>query len=64
MNIVTLIRIEDGVKVQGFLDWDPMGSRMMNFYHYDEERQAWVSLPIGKFKPVPIVDDKSNVIGG
>lgn len=52
MNIVTMIRIEDGLEFQGFLDWDGM-TRQMNFYYWDEGKKGWLSDKLGKFKPVP-----------
>ena len=53
MNIVTLVRIEDGKRFQGFLDWDGM-ERNVNFYYYDNEKNGWSSDKLGKFKPIPL----------
>ena len=64
MNIITLVRIEDGRKFQGFLDWDAL-SRNMNFYYFDEDRNCWTSDKLGLFKPLPIENENtSKVIGG
>lgn len=66
MNIVTLIRIEDGKRFQGFLDWDGM-ERNVNFYYYDDEKNGWSSDKLGKFKPIPLnvqEEINANVIGG
>jgi hypothetical protein len=57
MNIVTLIRKSDGIRFQGFLDWDGM-SRQMNFYYYDEEKDGWTSDKLGNFKPIPLLSAK------
>ena len=64
MNIVTMVKISDGKKFQGFLDWDKM-SRKVNFYYYDTERKLWVSEDLTNFAPVPLKEPKSKkVIGG
>ena len=64
MNIVTLVRIEDGKKFQGFIDWDGM-ERNVNFYYYVDEKNGWCSDKLGKFKPIPLNEEiNSNVIGG
>lgn len=64
MNIVTLIRISDGKKFQGFLDWDGM-SRNMNFYYYDDEKiGGWTSEKLGKFKPVPLPEETTKQVIG
>ena len=61
MHIETLVRIEDGKKLQGFLDWDPM-ERKVNFYYFDEDKMGWVSEKLGKFRPLPLPEEK-KVIG-
>ena len=61
MNIVTLIRKSDGIRFQGFLDWDGM-SRQMNFYYYDEEKDGWTSDKLGMFKPVPLQTETRQVL--
>lgn len=64
MNIITLVRIEDNKRFQGFLDWDAM-SRQMNFYYFDEDKNGWTSDKLGLFKPVPIENDaQPKAIGG
>ena len=61
MNIITLIRKIDGLKFQGFLDWDGM-SRQMNFYYYDEEKDGWTSDKLGNFKPIPLQSAGTGVL--
>ena len=61
MNIITLIRKSDGMKFQGFLDWDGM-ARNMNFYYYDEAKDGWTSDKLGNFKPVSIPSETPEVL--
>lgn len=64
MNIITLVRMEDSRKFQGFLDWDVL-SRQMNFYYFDEDKNGWTSDKLGLFRPLPIEDDtQPKAIGG
>ena len=62
MNLVKLVRKSDGKTFQGFLAWDQIQSRQMNFYYYDDARDGWVSDNLGAFRPesLPVAEEESG----
>jgi hypothetical protein len=63
MNLLTLVRIETGIKFQGFIDRDVL-THGLNFYYFDEYTGKWESDTLLKFKPVAQEVKETKVIGG